>query len=588
MPTEETETHTSESNLEKPGTAEKFDVFLAHNSVDKPLIKQLYKELKRRGFHPWMDDEQIPPGHWLQEDIQEALCQSKTVAVIIGQYGLGRWESLELRSSLQNCVERNKPIVIPVLLPGVSEFPPNVPFLKALKGVQFQKEITEDENALENLIWGITGKKEDLIEPIPSESVPSGPIPSESQTKNTVRKSLVSLLLIVIILFLAHKQAFDLLSIDAKLAGLVMRVGYTFRNTPFSEHIAIVTIEDDNFDKSWRAKHAALIRKLSEAEAKVIAFDMYFEEPGDFDQTFTQAIQAAKDKNTSVIVGAQTFENNEPKIIADLRLAVSGIGNLCVGEVLPDEVRKIPLTILKKHTEPLSSLSLKVVEAYLEKRVFHIDSKHQQIFLGKEHEIYCSTVAFSDLQEMKRAQNSCHVIEDGDQVINMFIALSSPAVLSERTYSYENILSQSSSEWLKLSFQQKIVLVGVQKKFDRFNTYMEEERYGVELHADAINTLLQYVAIRFSLWWDMILILVFGGIGGLVGHRFSHDQSVDKIFQFILLLVIFISTGFFMAILFLAKFHIILNMAYYWGAYISLSLAGSIGKDRRITRKENS
>ncbi|MFZ4641426.1 MAG: hypothetical protein ACOYMP_13650 [Nodosilinea sp.] len=30
-----------------------FDVFLAHNSQDKPLIRQLYRELKDRGIKPW-------------------------------------------------------------------------------------------------------------------------------------------------------------------------------------------------------------------------------------------------------------------------------------------------------------------------------------------------------------------------------------------------------------------------------------------------------------------------------------------------------------------------------------------------------
>lgn len=37
-----------------------FDVFLAHNSIDKPQVRAIAVELKRRGLNPWLDEEQIP------------------------------------------------------------------------------------------------------------------------------------------------------------------------------------------------------------------------------------------------------------------------------------------------------------------------------------------------------------------------------------------------------------------------------------------------------------------------------------------------------------------------------------------------
>jgi hypothetical protein len=36
-----------------------FDVFLAHNSQDKSLVRAIANELKRRGLNPWLDEEQI-------------------------------------------------------------------------------------------------------------------------------------------------------------------------------------------------------------------------------------------------------------------------------------------------------------------------------------------------------------------------------------------------------------------------------------------------------------------------------------------------------------------------------------------------
>jgi hypothetical protein len=42
--------------------AEIFDVFLCHNSEDKPAVREISKKLVKEGIKPWMDEEQIPPG----------------------------------------------------------------------------------------------------------------------------------------------------------------------------------------------------------------------------------------------------------------------------------------------------------------------------------------------------------------------------------------------------------------------------------------------------------------------------------------------------------------------------------------------
>jgi hypothetical protein len=47
-------------------TEQQFDVFISHNSKDKPWIRQLYAKLKARNIHPWFDETEISPGarHW--------------------------------------------------------------------------------------------------------------------------------------------------------------------------------------------------------------------------------------------------------------------------------------------------------------------------------------------------------------------------------------------------------------------------------------------------------------------------------------------------------------------------------------------
>ena len=132
-----------------------FDVFLAHNSVDKDKVEAICEALRQKGLTPWLDKEQIPPGRWFQDVIQQAIATVKSAAIFIGEQGLGRWEALELRSFISQCVERGIP-VIPVLLPGVERIPDELLFLKQLNLVRFKT--VDDPEAIKNLYWGITGE----------------------------------------------------------------------------------------------------------------------------------------------------------------------------------------------------------------------------------------------------------------------------------------------------------------------------------------------------------------------------------------------------------------------------------------------
>ena len=67
------------------------------------------------------------------------------------------WQALELRAFGSQCVERQIP-VIPVLLPGVTEIPENLVFLRELNWVSFHRSPDEEE-PLDRLVWGIIGRK---------------------------------------------------------------------------------------------------------------------------------------------------------------------------------------------------------------------------------------------------------------------------------------------------------------------------------------------------------------------------------------------------------------------------------------------
>lgn len=136
---------------------EQFDVFLAYNSLDKPEVQDIAAALRRRNLEPWIDDEQIRPGRPFQDEIQQAIPLVKSAAIFFGVLGLGRWQSWELRSLINQCVNRGIP-VIPVLLPGVNQLPDNLIFLNEFRWVCFSQSI-DDGRALSLLEWGITGIK---------------------------------------------------------------------------------------------------------------------------------------------------------------------------------------------------------------------------------------------------------------------------------------------------------------------------------------------------------------------------------------------------------------------------------------------
>ena len=137
-------------------TEQLFDVFLAHNSADKPFVREINAKLKQHGLKTWIDEEQIPPGRSFQKAIQQAIPRVKTAAIILGKDGIGRWQNWEIEVLFSQLVKVKK-TVIPVLLPGLDEIPEDLLFLQQLRWINFNN--IEDSDSIELLIWGITGER---------------------------------------------------------------------------------------------------------------------------------------------------------------------------------------------------------------------------------------------------------------------------------------------------------------------------------------------------------------------------------------------------------------------------------------------
>jgi len=144
-----------------PGSAEEpvsvpYDVFLSHNSADKPTVIELATILRDRKLNVWLDVWELRPGLDWQAALETIIETVGSAAVLVGKDGLGPWEVPEMRACIDECVRRKMP-VIPVLLPGASATPKLPLFLRQFTWVDMRQGLQEEP--VDRLEWGITGIK---------------------------------------------------------------------------------------------------------------------------------------------------------------------------------------------------------------------------------------------------------------------------------------------------------------------------------------------------------------------------------------------------------------------------------------------
>src|ERR1700752_568299 len=123
-----------------------YDLFLSHNSEDKPMVRRIRSLLQKQGIRCWLDEDSLTPGELWQCELSETLKACRCVAVLIGPNGPGEWQALEAQIGTVKAVsERRK--LIPVLLPGVSknavDKEANYDLLRLRTGVDLSRGLSE-------------------------------------------------------------------------------------------------------------------------------------------------------------------------------------------------------------------------------------------------------------------------------------------------------------------------------------------------------------------------------------------------------------------------------------------------------------
>lgn len=133
-----------------------FDIFLSHNSADKPAVRELARRLAQHGIRVWLDEDQLIPGRPWQALLEKGIEESSTGAVLVGKDGLGPWEDEEMQALLRHAATEGKP-VIPVLLPGAKRKPKLPIFLGNRTWVDLRGGFSD--RGITRLVWGITGRR---------------------------------------------------------------------------------------------------------------------------------------------------------------------------------------------------------------------------------------------------------------------------------------------------------------------------------------------------------------------------------------------------------------------------------------------
>lgn len=143
------------SNTEPNSNTEHFDVFLCHNSEDKPEIRLIADELSRKGIRPWLDEWDIRSGQLWQATLEEQIHTIKAAAVSVGKSGISPWQQMEIRTFIDQFIKRACP-VIPVILSSATGTPELSIFLQNFHWVDFRGN---HPDPYEQLISEIAGMK---------------------------------------------------------------------------------------------------------------------------------------------------------------------------------------------------------------------------------------------------------------------------------------------------------------------------------------------------------------------------------------------------------------------------------------------
>jgi CHASE2 domain-containing sensor protein len=486
--------------MERDGGTMAHDVFISYASEDRETADAVCHGLEALGIGCWIAPRDIPPGVEWPAAVVNAITQSSAMVLVFSAHAN---QSHQVPRELERAVAKGIPIICmrtEAVAPAASlEY-----FIGVVHWVNVQPSLASAIARVASTVQPLAA--------VPVRTAPDSakqifrPAVELFQRRLRFRNALIvtSMAMAVLVSLLAVMSTFDLFTLDTRVASLTMWAARSLSTPEVSPALALVALDQGIPRSEWRRRHAAVIDRLSEAGARVIAFDMYFESPTPDDTILVRAMERARQRGTTVIVGVNTLVDGQPKLVPQLRQAVSGWGTLCIGQQLGAAWIE-PLTVEREtvsSTNPqpfIWSMVLRAVAAWhnVDLSIDQLDPANREILADHVVTHQKKSFHFSMTWKTRRFQKGCPVIMEGDSVHSLLIALSPLAALRDpvRRFTYTGLIAPASVV-APQTFRDKIVLLGVESDDEHFEVPGGERRFGFELHADAMNTLLTDITIR--------------------------------------------------------------------------------------------
>jgi hypothetical protein len=172
----------------------RFDVFLCHNSKDKPEVRKIKDKLQAEGVQCFLDESYLIGGEQWKSEISRAIRNSRSVAIFVGRNSLGRYQKKEIKS-LEGRTTFDNLKVIPVLLDTANQKSIEIFHSHDVDWIWDNHYVDLDRDPIENLIRAIMGENFQQLQ----TPVKSYPIHSRSKRSTEVAEMIAIFLSVVFI-----------------------------------------------------------------------------------------------------------------------------------------------------------------------------------------------------------------------------------------------------------------------------------------------------------------------------------------------------------------------------------------------------
>jgi len=342
--------------------------------------------------------------------------------------------------------------------------------------------------------------------------------------------------LVALLAFLAGWLGlFGLFGLDTRIASYSMALAGERASAERADRVLVVALDDDSerrlgraYDGSpaWRELHAQLIDRLSLAGAAVIVLDFFLERETPADAVLAAALARARERGSRVVFAVKQLDGGRPRLAPALLDAGAEWGVACLGEqagylfAMPlaravDRQRAAnPFTMLDAEPAEAPALALTAVFGGTPDLIRR--SPREITLRGTGPGV--APVGYSELR--RRARSRCPALADDDVVASRLLWLS--PLDDWRT----PVRRHAYARWLEAgapvaAARGRLVIVGLAtaSALDEHSVrrgLRTEDRFGVELQADALRSLLSAHTLRPPGWpaqlAGMVVLALAGGV----------------------------------------------------------------------------